>query len=757
MSSPTGRTSDAGYFAHAVLDVPPSADAHLVIQTWGSPGWEVVDPQTSAEIPDLPYLPVADVLDDDAVKAWLATPVRRELLEFVLTALLTTDAGTRIFVAATADDMAQVVYAVTRALPPSILDDFSFSTYEPDPLAAITRLTGHDTGSPEWDLPDGCYADAGVAFHPGTGRRSLLPTEAAFAEFATSALASGEHAPLEEFKATWQRLGLTGVRQFDLVFRLARGTGVLTKDETAEALQYPPLTAWVSARTDALNQFLEWAMEDRGFAQSSFSRVAQALRSKPDLLAKLGQQVREQGLSALKAGDRLRTANALEVTLPMVAPAKANAVWGELLTQVTDPDAIPWDMRWYLLPKFVKFKQQAGRAGGADAKVPDPVLVKWLDVPADKLGAALALDLPKAYHMAAGRACLARDGEPSAEFVQTLAGHPGLAMTLLRPETPGATTDRQVKLFEALLADAPGYPWFEQLLTLAADYPPALLNTYFESTLTAGKVDADRLVRTNGPRLLELFAGQSGLDRLGQQFLADPPPDVLHNPSLLVFLRQLREEPQVSAGVKERAGAVLAVRDYLDAPSFEPTAMAPVAAAMAVTPPAVPASAKGELFTLVGDELLKRAGDESLQAELESALLNFGPTLAADPVDLYENLLRDLRGRADMARNVNFVTAFLAVALGANQSPELTGKLDGLDVHAFALAADAAKRGGNRMLTEIDRRSAEWPKSAQAQWGFLSAAVRPRGFAGVMKDVGLVVLGIVLASAVWGGLRLAGI
>ena len=56
------------------------------------------------------------------------------------------------------------------------------------------------------------------------------------------------------------------------------------------------------------------------------------------------------------------------------------------------------------------------------------------------------------------------------------------------------------------------------------------------------------------------------------------------------------------------------------------------------------------------------------------------------------------------------MTAFLAVALGANQSPELTGKLDGLDVHAFALAADAAKRGGNRMLTEIDRRSAEWPK-----------------------------------------------
>lgn len=733
------------FFAHAVLDVPPSADAHLVIQTWASPGWEREESGGSSSLADLPYLPVADVLSDAVLQDWLSTPVRRDLLEFVLSALLSTDASTRIFIAASDDDMARLVYAITRALPPGMLDDFTFSTYEPEPLGSLARLSGFTSGSADWDLPDSCYTDAGVAFNPDTGRRSLLSEEVPFADFAVTALATGEHAALDEFKATWQRLGMSGLRQFDLVFRLARGSGILTKDETTEALQYPPLTAWVSARTDALSQFLEWAVEDRQFAQNSFSRVAQSLRQKPEILARLGQTVRETGLKALRDGDCQKTANTLEVILPMVAPAKAGTIWGELLAQVTNPDSLSWEMRWYLLPRFVKFKQQqTGRGESA----PDAALVKWLDVPAGKLGEALALDLPKSYHLAAGRACLKREGEPSSVLVHTLAAHPQLTLTLLQPDGP--TSTRQVQLYEALLAEAPSIGWFERLLTAADQYPADLLNTYFEATLTAGKIDADRIIRTQGPRLFDLFTGKSGLDRLGNQFLAAPPSDVLHSSVLLDFLRRLLAETGVSDDVKARARAILAVRGYLDGPAFTVEAIQPAAVAFALTPPVLPATAKDELFTLVGDELLKRASSPELQADLETALLHFGPVLAHDPVDLYENLLRDLRGRTDFARNTNFVTAFLAVALGANLSPELTGKLDGLDVHAFAVAGDAAKQGGQRMLQEIDQRSESWPKAAKTQWGFLSAAVRPRGLGGLLRDVGLFLGGAVAASVIWG-------
>lgn len=743
--TPNGGT----YFAHALLNVPDTADAQLAIQTWGSPLWQRHDPDSTSDLPDLPYLPVADLLDDGSLRDWLATPTRRDLLEFVLTALLGTAPTTRIYVAAPAEDVAKVVYAVTRALPSGLLDDFTFSTYEADPLACQARLVGHDTGSADWELPAACYANGAVGFNPAIGRRTELAVAVPFAAFAVNALANGDPTALDEVKTTWQRFGLKEPRQFDLVFRLARGTGVLTKPEAAEALQHPPLAAWLATRSDALKQFLEWALEDRDFATTSLSRAVVALRQKADVTAKLGQAVRDHGLKALKAGDKARTANALEVILPMVAPAKANAVWGELLGQLTDPDQLPWEIRWYLLPRFVRFKQQQGVTGV------DPALAKWLDVPTEHLGEVFGLDVPRAYHLTASRAALGREGEPSAQLVRILGWHPALTLTLLQPAET-VDVDRIVKVFELLLSEAPAHPWFEDLLARAADYPATLLNRFLETALTAGKVDADRVIRTQGPQLLELFAGQSGLDRVGTMFLASPPADLLRNTNLLAFLGQLRNEPEVSAALKARIAAVEALRSYIAAPTFTADAMRQAAEALVLNPPIAPATTKGQVFDCVAAELLRRANAETLQPDLETVLVEFGGVLANDAADLYENLLRELRGRTDFGRHPNLVRTFLALALGAAKAPELNGKLDGLDGHAFAVASDAAKRGGSRVLADVDRHADSWPKAARTQWSFLHEAVRPRGFRGMLRDAGLVLLGGVAATAVWWVLKILG-
>jgi hypothetical protein len=737
--APNGET----YFAHTLLNVPATADAQLAIQTWGSPFWQRHEPDSAADLPELPYLPVAGALDDDALRGWLEIPSHRDTLEFVLTALLGTPPGTRIILAAPADDVARVVYAVTRVLPPGLLDDFTFSTYEPDPFASPARLVGFDPGPAEGDLPPACYTE-GAAFNLATGRRTEVRAEVPFAAFAVSALLKGDWAALDDVKATWQRLGLKkDARSFDLVFRLTHGSGVLTREEAAEALQHAPLAAWLSARGDVLEQLLAWALEDRDFATGSFSWAVQALRQKPDALARLAQTVRELGLRALQAGDRVRTANALEVVLPMAAPARAHAVWGELLGSVNDPNSLAWEMRGYLLPRFVRFKSLQGAAG------PDPALSAWLDVPADRLGEVLALDLPRAYQLAAGRACLRREGEPSTTLVRTLAGHPGLTLSLLLPEGPGGDYDRLVKLFEGLLAEAPSQTWFEDLLARAPEYPAELLNRFFEADLAAGKVDADRVIRAQGPRLLEVFAGQSGLDRVGSLLLASPPADLLHKRELLDFLGKLRAEPRVSDGLKARIAAVQAVRAYLDAPTFAPEALAAAAAALALAPAVVPPSARGEVRAAVAGELSRRTKADSLQADLEAVLVHFGGVLADGPSDLYENLLRDLRGRIDLGRHPDLVHALLAVALGATRTPDLGGKLEGLDGHAFAVAHEAARRGGNRLLNVVDRRAESWPKATRTQWGFLRAAVRPRGFRGFLRDTAFALAGAGTATLVW--------
>jgi hypothetical protein len=92
---------------------------------------------------------VADVLDDAGLKEWLGTTYHRELLEFALVALLGTPAERQLFLAAPAEDVAWVVYAAGRALPPDFVDALTFSTAEADPTACPARVVGFDPG------PDG--------------------------------------------------------------------------------------------------------------------------------------------------------------------------------------------------------------------------------------------------------------------------------------------------------------------------------------------------------------------------------------------------------------------------------------------------------------------------------------------------------------------------------------------------------------------------------------------------------------------------
>jgi hypothetical protein len=307
-----------------------------------------------------------------------------------------------------------------------------------------------------------------------------------------------------------------------------------------------------------------------------------------------------------------------------------------------------------------------------------------------------------------------------------LAQHPQLVLTLLQANTKEAE-DRAVTLFESLQNEAPAKPWFEDVIAKAADYSPALLNRFFESTLAANKLDADRLVRTQGNRLLELFANQSGLDRLGTQFLATPPADVLNNSQILGFFTQLKDHTSLSDGLKERIDALHTVRGYLDAVRFDVESAKSVAAAFAVTPTPLPGTAKGDAFTAVVSELNRRSDKQDFQTDLETAMLHLGSTLATSPTDFYENTLRELRvKKQDFGKQERVVVSVLAVALGAVQTPELKDKVDGLDGQAFAVASDAAKRGGLKLLDSINAASKSWPKEAQTKWGFLQAAVRPR-------------------------------
>src|SRR5205823_1267388 len=162
--------------SHLLLDVPATLDAQHAIQSWGSPLWQRADYGGGAELPEALYLPVSPTLGDAELAEFLSPPAHRELLQFVLAALLTTPPETRIFLAAPVETVARCLYGVTRALPPSLLENFTFSTYERDPLACPARVVGTCwDDAPDLDLPAACYAGPGVGFNTYTGRKSELP------------------------------------------------------------------------------------------------------------------------------------------------------------------------------------------------------------------------------------------------------------------------------------------------------------------------------------------------------------------------------------------------------------------------------------------------------------------------------------------------------------------------------------------------------------------------------------------------------
>jgi hypothetical protein len=735
--APNGGT----YFAHALLNVPATADAQLAIRTWGSPRWQRHDPDAAGELPELPCLPVADLLDDDALRDWLADPVRRGMVEFVLASLLTTAPETRIVVAAPAEDVARVVYAVTRALPHNLLDGFTFSTYEPDPRSANIRLVGHDTGHPECDLPDPCYAAGSVAFNLISGRKSALRTEVPFATFATDALAAGKTSQLDELQTTWQLLGLTDARHFDLVYRLSHGLA-FTKEEAVAAVLHPTLAAWIAARPAPVSQFVNWALDDTDFAHHALSKLVTALRQKTDAIGRMAGEVRQAGLTAVTSGDQTRTSNALEVILPLVAPAKANAIWGDLLTHVPDPNTLTWEMRRYLLPRLVRFNHPNGPATAVA-----PALTKWVNVPAEQLHDLLGLDLPKPYHLAAARACLEREGEPTAVFARAIGSRPEVALDLLRGES--APEERAVGVFGLLLTEVPERSWFEDVLASAETFSTPVRNKLFEATLTAGRIDAPDLIRLRGTALLSLFAGGSGLDRFGRLYLAAPPDNVFTDRNVLEFLGKLKDEPQVGDDVKERITAVQVVRRFLDKPDFSAESLALVSSALTVQPAVLPPAARGQVLEGVSAELVHRSDSDVFQEDLERVLLHFGPILSESTAGLYRELLRRHRARRDFGTMPRAVHAFLAVALGAVQSEDVAKQTEGLEGEAFTIATDAARRGGRRALREIDAHAKNWPKSAQSQWGFLVEAVRPKEIGRSLRELTLFAAGAASATLVW--------
>jgi hypothetical protein len=720
-------------FTHLLLDVPDTLDADHAARTWASPLWRRRDEPGGTDLPDLPFPPVADAITDESLWLFLADDRNRRVVRFALSALVR--GNDKIIIAAPPETVARVVHAVGRAAPQSLLDELTFSTFEPAPLASPARIVGTCWPDPQkGDLPAAAYGAGFAGINTFNERTGDGAGDSPFAAFAVSSLAEGRPERLDEFRTTWQQLGVRDHRLLDLVYRVHAGETALTAEDARRALQHAGLTNWLVARPGTVEQLLDLALADAEFAGGPFARAVLALRGNADVLRRLTGRALDAGFAALRSGDVRTATTALETILPTVAPAKTTDVWAEALNRLPEPGALKWPARKFLLPRLA--------APGVCSR---DELAPWLHVDPQHLAEALALGLPPACQSELADAALNAD-PPADAAIAALAAHPRLAVTAVASLAERGGLPRARAALAGLFRAAPQENWLSRLTCSAAELPPGLLGAAVELALDHGQARPGELIRAHGADLPELLSDTPGLARLAAAFLADPPADLIDNAAALGFLAQLDGMAQVTGATKARAAAVRRIHAFLREPVLAEDDLKSLAAAWTVEPRVVPAEVRGRVVRAVVDALTREAGSAEAQARLEAVLARLGPVLADSPANLFRELTAALTARRAVWRAREMPAALMAVSLGAAEDPVLAATLDGLDGDAYALAVSACQRSG-RHIREFDRRSALWPRPARMQWKFLARAVRPYTTRGLARDAAIFLTGAVLAVA----------
>lgn len=747
--APASDSVSSHSFTHVLLDVPATLDAHQAIQTWGSKQWQRSAADGLGQLSDSLFPPVSDELDDKSFTSFLNEPRNKDVFHFVLAAMIGTPHDTRIFVAAPSETVAACIYGLTRCLPAPLLENLTFSTYEHTPLNCPARIIGVVPDSQDQELPPTCHDGSGVAINYYTGTKTSINLDIPYAKYALQVLSTGNFAPLDDFRATWQRLGIKDGSLLDVVYRLSTGPDAITKDEAIKALQDSALASWICPRPEYQQLFLGWALEDIDFATCTFPRVVSALRQRTDQLTRIAGTIHDAGLAAVAAGDLTKTRCALEVLLPMVSPSSGQAVWNELLQQQSDPDTLSWEMRSYLLPKLARLRPLTV------GQLPDADMSRWLRIPADKLSSLLGMSLSQGYQVAVCLELLHGNKENHAAVAKALAGNQPMALTIIQQLL--ANPDGKAiahELFSLLIAEAPSPSWLNEVIKIDPPVPAPFLNRCVGAALDHGSqaIDPVPFVRQQGAALLDRLAGQGNLDRLASQVLAGQSGDLLTDDALRSFFLGLEGKTGLSGAVEERLQALLKVHRYFEQPTVRPDQLDAIAKAMQLEPKLFGPAA----YTRLLRSALSCMDNATFQDDLVGLLLSWGPIFGG-PSALYRECLKQCQENKTFWKNPDQLQAFLAVALDGTPSHDLNSQTEGLEAEAYSLVENLVRRGGKKAWEEMNNRFADWPRPAKRQWQFLSQAIMPAGGQRTTRDLTAMLIGAGIMAVIFVALKWWGV
>jgi hypothetical protein len=281
----TGRFGN--FFSHSLFEIPEEFEAIHAIQTWKSAFWKTSDDDDLNTLPEVESFPRGNLMTETNLVKLINNEKLKEMFVFLIKAILSDNKYERIFLAAQPQEIALCIYGLVHILPKTLLKNFSFSTYESNPLGCNARVIGTWLGdSPNTDLPSSCYRGSCVGFNLKSNKKIEIKIDRSYVDFVFEEIKSGSFAKITEFKILCESLNITTteyLNKFHLVFNTNLPLG---KELCQSLFQQKNIPEWLVQSTrnvEVLNTICKEAEINITYHQALAPSVASATKVHPEI------------------------------------------------------------------------------------------------------------------------------------------------------------------------------------------------------------------------------------------------------------------------------------------------------------------------------------------------------------------------------------------------------------------------------------------------------------------------------------------
>lgn len=291
----TGRFGN--FFSHALLNLPENLEAGEAIFTWKSEFWKKIDDDGDSNLEEIESLPKGDISASGFI-SFLKIEANKKMFRFLLQAILIVKEGGRIFIAAPAEEVALCIFGITQALPKTVLKNFTFSTYESDPLSCGAKLIGTWLGdNHESELPSSCFRGTNYGYNKTTEKKTSiqetgLQEEKDFIAFCISAITSEkEFENVTKLRKQCENLEINSIVLFLTYFYFLKNKEEpLSNDDSLVLFSSTKIAGSIlkgKKRVEILNIIILKSKLDEEYHQKIYPLIGKIFNDHPDLISNL--------------------------------------------------------------------------------------------------------------------------------------------------------------------------------------------------------------------------------------------------------------------------------------------------------------------------------------------------------------------------------------------------------------------------------------------------------------------------------------